>query len=199
MNIYPREIEDVLVMHPLVDDVAVIGVPNPDMGEEVKAVVQLVSGVDGTPELAEELIAFARERLTHYKCPKSVDFDPQLPRLPTGKLYKRVLRDRYWGDRGNRLRVSCRSCDDGRRRQELTAGSLNSVSVNSVFRLGRPGRHSSPGDNQCQPSRSGAFARAVCGSWPVWPACSPVTSLAPGATPGADAIELPLKCLLPST
>ena len=103
VNIYPREIEDVLVMHPAVDDVAVIGVPNPDMGEEVKAVVQLVPGVEGTPELAEELIGFTRERLTHYKCPRSVDFDPQLPRLPTGKLYKRVLRDRYWGDRVNKL------------------------------------------------------------------------------------------------
>ena len=103
VNIYPREIEDVLVMHPAVEDVAVIGVPNPDMGEEVKAVVQLVANVEGTPELAEELMAFTRERLTHYKCPRSVDFDPQLPRLPTGKLYKRVLRDRYWGDRKNKL------------------------------------------------------------------------------------------------
>jgi acyl-CoA synthetase (AMP-forming)/AMP-acid ligase II len=103
VNIYPREIEDVLVMHPVVDDVAVIGVPNADMGEEVKAVVQLVPGVEGTPELAGELLAFARERLTRYKCPRSVDFDPQLPRLPTGKLYKRVLRDRYWGERSSRL------------------------------------------------------------------------------------------------
>ena len=103
VNIYPREIEDVLVMHPLVDDVAVIGVPNPDMGEEVKAVVQLVPGTAGTPELADELIAFARERLTHYKCPRSVDFDPLLPRLPTGKLYKRQLRDRYWNDPANKL------------------------------------------------------------------------------------------------
>jgi len=103
VNIYPREIEDVLVMHPLVDDVAVFGIPNPDMGEEVKAVVQLVAGAEGSPELAAQLIDFCRERLTHYKCPKTVDFDPQLPRLPTGKLYKRVLRDRYWGDRTNRL------------------------------------------------------------------------------------------------
>ncbi len=103
VNIYPREIEDVLVMHPLVDDVAVIGVPNEDMGEEVKAIVQLGPGDEGTPELAAELLAFCRERLTHYKCPRSVDFDPALPRLPTGKLYKRILRDRYWGERQNRL------------------------------------------------------------------------------------------------
>ena len=96
VNVYPREIEDVLVQHPLVDDVAVIGVPNPDMGEEVKAIVQLVPGTNGTPDVAEEMIAFARERLAHYKCPKSIDFDPQLPRLPTGKLYKKQLRDRYW-------------------------------------------------------------------------------------------------------
>ena len=103
VNIYPREIEDVLVMHPLVDDVAVIGVPNADMGEEVKAVVQLVPGADASPELADELIAFCRERLTHYKCPKTVDFDPALPRLPTGKLYKRIVRNRYWGEQTNRL------------------------------------------------------------------------------------------------
>jgi fatty-acyl-CoA synthase len=103
VNIYPREIEDVLVMHPLVDDVAVIGVPHADMGEEVKAVVQLVAGAEESPTLAAELIDFARERLTHYKCPRTVDFDPALPRLPTGKLYKRVLRDRYWGDRASRL------------------------------------------------------------------------------------------------
>ena len=103
VNIYPREIEDVLVMHPRVDDVAVIGVPNADMGEEVKAIVQLVAGTEGSPELAAELLKFCREGLTHYKCPRSVDFDAALPRLPTGKLYKRILRDRYWGDRTSRL------------------------------------------------------------------------------------------------
>ncbi|HEV7534719.1 MAG TPA: AMP-binding protein, partial [Acidimicrobiia bacterium] len=103
VNIYPREIEDVLVMHPVVDDVAVIGVPDPDMGEEVKAVVQLVPDTQGTPELADELLEFCRQRLTHYKCPKSVDFDPALPRLPTGKLYKRIVRDRYWEGHANRL------------------------------------------------------------------------------------------------
>jgi len=62
-----------------------------------------VPGAEDTPELADELMGFCRERLTHYKCPKSVDFDPALPRLPTGKLYKRIVRDRYWGDRTNRL------------------------------------------------------------------------------------------------
>jgi fatty-acyl-CoA synthase len=103
VNIYPREVEDVLVMHPLVDDVAVFGVPNADMGEEVKAVVQLVPRTEGSPELAADLMAFCRDRLSHYKCPKSIDFDPALPRLPTGKLYKRILRDRYWADRANRL------------------------------------------------------------------------------------------------
>jgi acyl-coenzyme A synthetase/AMP-(fatty) acid ligase len=73
------------------------------MGEEVKAVVQLVPGTEGSPELAADLMAFCRDRLSHYKCPKSIDFDPALPRLPTGKLYKRILRDRYWADRANRL------------------------------------------------------------------------------------------------
>jgi acyl-CoA synthetase (AMP-forming)/AMP-acid ligase II len=96
VNIYPQEIEDVLLLHPAVDDVAVFGVPNSDLGEEVKAVVQPASGVDATPELATELIAFARARLAAFKCPRSVDFEAELPRLPTGKLYKRLLRDRYW-------------------------------------------------------------------------------------------------------
>ncbi len=96
VNIYPAEIENVLVTHPKVIDVAVIGVPNEEFGEEVKAVVQLIEGVSGSPALAEELIGFVRERIAHYKCPRSVDFEAELPRLPTGKLYKRLLRDRYW-------------------------------------------------------------------------------------------------------
>jgi acyl-CoA synthetase (AMP-forming)/AMP-acid ligase II len=103
VNIYPQEIEDCLILHPKVEDVAVFGVPNPEMGEEVKAVVQPAAGVEPGPALEQELLAFTRERLSHYKCPRSVDFEPGLPRLPTGKLYKRLLRDRYWGERASRI------------------------------------------------------------------------------------------------
>ena len=97
VNIYPQEIEDALITHPKVADVAVFGVPNTDMGEEVKAVVQLADGVDASAGVAAELMAFSREHIAHFKCPRSVDFEDELPRLPTGKLYKRILRDRYWG------------------------------------------------------------------------------------------------------
>jgi len=83
--------------------VAVIGVPNEDMGEEVKAVVQLMPGFEEGPETVEELMAYARERVAHYKAPRSIDFEEQLPRLPTGKLYKRLLRDRYWTGRMSRI------------------------------------------------------------------------------------------------
>jgi fatty-acyl-CoA synthase len=103
VNIYPQEIENELIMHPKVEDVAVIGVPHPEFGEEVKAVVQPVAGVNADEALAEELIAYARERLAAYKCPRSVDFESQLPRLPTGKLYKRLLKDRYWGRGDSRI------------------------------------------------------------------------------------------------
>jgi long-chain acyl-CoA synthetase len=95
VNIYPQEAENVLIGHPAVLDVAVFGVPNEDMGEEVKAVVQLAHGQRPTPELAAELMAYCRQSLSHMKCPKSVDFEAELPRTPTGKLLKRVLRDRY--------------------------------------------------------------------------------------------------------
>jgi len=96
VNIYPQETENLLITHPKVMDAAVIGVPNDDLGEEVKAVVQPAEGLETGPELERELIAFCREHLAHYKCPRSVDFEAELPRLPTGKLYKRLLRDRYW-------------------------------------------------------------------------------------------------------
>jgi acyl-CoA synthetase (AMP-forming)/AMP-acid ligase II len=96
VNIYPQETENLLITHPKVMDAAVIGVPDEDLGEAVKAVVQPMPGIDRGPELERELIAFCRENLAHYKCPRSVDFEDELPRLPTGKLYKRILRDRYW-------------------------------------------------------------------------------------------------------
>ena len=73
------------------------------MGEEVKAIVQLVEGVEPDEALAAELVAYAREHIAHYKCPKSVDFRDELPRLPTGKLYKRLLKDEYWGKTGSRI------------------------------------------------------------------------------------------------
>jgi acyl-CoA synthetase (AMP-forming)/AMP-acid ligase II len=102
-NIYPQEAENLLVTHPQVLDVAVIGVPDEDLGEAVKAVVQLAPGVAASPRLESELIAFTREHLAHYKCPRSVDFVDELPRLPTGKLYKRILRDRYWEGHASRV------------------------------------------------------------------------------------------------
>jgi long-chain acyl-CoA synthetase len=96
VNIYPQAIEDALIMHPLVADVAVIGVPDPDMGEAVKAVIEPRPGVEPSDELAADLIAFVRGRVASYMVPRSIDFIQEMPRLPTGKLYKRVLRDRYW-------------------------------------------------------------------------------------------------------
>jgi acyl-CoA synthetase (AMP-forming)/AMP-acid ligase II len=96
VNIYPQETENLLSGHPAVLDVAVIGVPNDDLGEEVKAVVQLADPAAASPELAAELITYCRDRLAHFKCPRTIDFVPDLPRSPTGKLYKRFLRDAYW-------------------------------------------------------------------------------------------------------
>ncbi len=103
VNIYPQEAENLLVTHPKVADVAVFGVPNEEMGEEVKAVVQSTDMADAGPELERELIAFCKEHLAHYKCPRSVDFEVELPRHDTGKLYKRLLRDRYWGEDASRI------------------------------------------------------------------------------------------------
>lgn len=103
VNIYPQEIEDCLILHPKVADVAVFGVPNEDLGEEVKAVVQPEEGIEASEELATELMAYARDHIAHYKVPRSIDFRPELPRLPTGKLYKRVLRDEYWGKTDSKI------------------------------------------------------------------------------------------------
>ena len=96
VNIYPQEIENVLLQHPKVMDAAVVGVPSSDWGEEVKAVVQPVDPLDVGPVLAAELQAFCREKLANFKCPRSIDFDLELPRLPTGKLYKKLVKKRYW-------------------------------------------------------------------------------------------------------
>ena len=96
VNIYPQEAENVLTMHPKVADVAVFGVPDEVMGEAVKAVVQPHNWADAGPELEAELLAFVRSKLSHVKCPKTIDFLPELPRHDTGKLYKRLLKDKYW-------------------------------------------------------------------------------------------------------
>ena len=103
VNIYPQEIEDAIIMHDKVFDVAVVGVPDQEMGEAVKGVVQLADGVRQSDEVAAELLAYTRERIAHYKCPKSIDFIDEMPRLPTGKLYKRLIKDKYWGRTGSKI------------------------------------------------------------------------------------------------
>lgn len=103
VNIYPQEIENLLVLHPQVTDIAVFGVPNDDFGEEVKAVVQPADWADVERGLGDELMAYCRSHLAKYKCPASIDFERELPRDPNGKLYKRRLRDRYWEGHSTRL------------------------------------------------------------------------------------------------
>jgi long-chain acyl-CoA synthetase len=98
VNIYPAEIEQELIDHPAVADVAVFGIPDDEWGEQVKAAVELAEGYVASSELEAELLLFARERLAGFKVPRSVDFEDQLPRHPTGKLYTRLLRDKYWAD-----------------------------------------------------------------------------------------------------
>lgn len=102
VNIYPQEVENLLVMHPKLVDAAVFGVPNDEFGEEVKAVVQPADGVVPGPELAAELVEYCRAHLAGYKCPRTVEFGI-LPRDPNGKLYKRRIRDRYWQGRESRI------------------------------------------------------------------------------------------------
>jgi len=103
VNIYPQEIENHMITHPKVADVAVIGAPDPEMGERVVAVVQPVDWADATDAFAEELRAWTREHLSGVKTPRQIDFEPELPRHATGKLYKRLLRDKYWGKTDNRI------------------------------------------------------------------------------------------------
>ncbi len=103
VNIYPQEAENLLINHPKVMDCAVFGVPNEEFGEEVKAVVQPRDMSDAGPQLAEELLAYCRQNLSTLKCPRSIDFESELPRHPTGKLYKRLLRDRYWQGRTSKI------------------------------------------------------------------------------------------------
>ena len=98
-NIYPAEIENVLVGHPSVVDVAVFGIPNDDWGEEIKAVIEPVDGVEGSDELAADILEYCSTRLAKFKTPKSIDFTDSMPRDPNGKLYKRKLRDPYWEGR----------------------------------------------------------------------------------------------------
>jgi long-chain acyl-CoA synthetase len=99
VNIYPAEIEAVIGGHPEVADVAVFGVPDDDWGEQIKAVIEPIPGATPGPALADAVLAFCKDRLAGFKCPKSIDFTDALPRDPNGKLYKRKLRDPYWQGR----------------------------------------------------------------------------------------------------
>jgi acyl-CoA synthetase (AMP-forming)/AMP-acid ligase II len=103
VNIYPQEIENTLINHEEVADVAVFGVPNDEFGEEVKAVVQLNDNTKASPGTADLLINYCREKISHAKCPRSIDFVDLLPRHPTGKLYKRELREQYWKNHQSRI------------------------------------------------------------------------------------------------
>ena len=103
INIYPQESEDLIITHPKVYDCAVIGIPNEEFGEEVKAVVQPINWEDIGEDFELEIINFCKKNLSSIKCPKTVDFEKELPRHPTGKLYKRLLKDRYWGNKDSKI------------------------------------------------------------------------------------------------
>lgn len=103
VNIYPQEIENLLITHPKVADAAVVGAPCEEMGEKVVAVIQPMNLGDDQVALAEELMTFARANLSHVKSPRRIDFMDELPRHPTGKLYKRLIRDAYWGKNDSRI------------------------------------------------------------------------------------------------
>ncbi len=103
VNLYPQEIDDVLLTHPNIADVACVGVPHPDLREQVKAVVQLVDGIKASAALAEELIEFVKPHLAKQKWPRSVDFVASIPRSEAGKIYRRQLRDQYWQDQDTKI------------------------------------------------------------------------------------------------
>jgi len=96
VNIYPAEVDAVILEHPAVHDVATVGVPDEEWGEAVKAVIVVRDGIVADDALAKELLAFCRDRLAHFKCPRTIDFTDELPRFETGKILRRVVRDRYW-------------------------------------------------------------------------------------------------------
>jgi long-chain acyl-CoA synthetase len=103
VNIYPAEIESVMLGHPKIADVAVFGIPHEEWGEEVKAVVQPVEGEAPGQALTDDILAFCRDKLAKYKTPKSIDYIVEMPRDPNGKLYKRKLRDPYWEGRSRAI------------------------------------------------------------------------------------------------
>ena len=103
VNIYPQESDDILLKHPAVADVCTVGVPNEEWGEEVKSIVQVAQGLEADEVLVAELIAFVREHLAAFKCPKSIDFIVDLPRLPSGKIQRRLVRAPYWEGRDRQI------------------------------------------------------------------------------------------------
>ena len=103
VNIYPQELENLLINHPKVADAAVVGGPHEEMGEQVIAVIQPLDWAEAGEPLRAELMAFCRDNLSHVKSPRVLDFMQELPRHPTGKLYKRLIRDAYWGKEGSRI------------------------------------------------------------------------------------------------
>jgi long-chain acyl-CoA synthetase len=103
VNIYPQELENVLIGHPKVADAAVVGAPDEEMGEKVVAVIQPMNWAEAGDDLRNELMAYARQHLSHVKAPRVIDFMAELPRHPTGKLYKRLIRDAYWAKEGARI------------------------------------------------------------------------------------------------
>ena len=104
VNIYPQEIEGVIQQHAKVQDVAVFGIPNQDMGEEIKAVIELLPGTEPSDAIRDDIVSFYQDKMAKQKRPHSIDFTDEMPRDPNGKLYKRKLRDPYWeGHKGKIL------------------------------------------------------------------------------------------------